>query len=801
MKHIALVAFSFALAGGAVLSACGSGTPGTTPDSEPADQGGADHALGDAALDTVDVCPVDLPGAPDVSLPPQPEPPPVQDLVPLVDPSIGSQGSGNSIPGPQLPHSMVKVCPDTVEKVGSIESYDYGSTRIEGFSHTHLQGPGGSGYGYGNILVMPLIGTPSEENHDWSSAFTHDGEEFAAGYYAVTLTDFGIRAELTSTPRCGLHRYTFPASDQSRIVIDAGHTRGLSTGGRVEVIAPDTIRGRGEYMVWPIVEYAIPEDPGVTGARTVYFHAVFSRPFDAFGTFDQDSSIQGRHVVENAFSGAWVEFSTAQDEAIVVKVGISFIDEDQAEQNLDEEVTGFEFDKVRNDAAATWNDRLNRIVVEGGTGDQRTMFYSALYRTMFAPADFTESGRFWIGTDGTGTVLDANGFRFFSDNWCLWDTFRTTHPLQAITEPEIAPEIAGSFVHEYMAGGWLPKCPWQATGYSRAMIGIPSVAILSDFCLKGLVENGVDLAYEAMTHSARESKPNDLAGLACGYLELGTPTEYVQKGYVSHECDETQSVSMTLEIAYEDWSLSQVALDLGKDADFEEFLERSRNWENHWDPETGFLRPLHKTGKFVEPFDPLKYGFDYCEATAWQYLWSVPHDIPRLVKLMGGPEVFCNRLDEFFDKEYFSPDNEPDFHVPWLYNLAGQPWKTQARVRKILDTAFSTAPNGLPGNDDSGATSAWYVFATLGLFPVAPADGRYLLSTPQFEKAWIRLDPAVNHGTTFLIECKNHTPDNIYIQSATLNGNPLDRPWITWDELTRGGTLSLTLGPEPGKAF
>ncbi|MBM4354017.1 MAG: glycoside hydrolase family 92 protein [Deltaproteobacteria bacterium] len=801
MIRSALACSSFSVVIAAFLSACGNGTPASSPDSDAADQVTDSPAPWDADVGTADGSAADLPGQPDVPLPPQPEPPGVQDLVPFVDPSIGSQGSGNSIPGPQLPHSMVKLCPDTVEEVGTIESYDYGSTRIEGFSHTHLQGPGGSGYGYGNILVMPMIGTPPEGNHDWSSAFTHDGEEFAAGYYAVTLTDSGIRAELTSTPRCGLHRYTFPASEKSRIVIDAGHTRGLSTGGHVEVVAPDTIRGHGQYLVWPIVEYAIPEDPGVTGAKTVYFHAVFSRPFDTFGTFGQDSDIQGRSKVDGPFSGAWAGFPTAQDEAIVVKVGISFIDEDQAELNLAEEVAGFEFDKIREAAAATWNERLNRIVVEGGTTDQRTMFYSALYRTMFAPADFTESGRVWTGADGFGTVLDANGFRFFSDNWCLWDTFRTTHPLQAITEPEIAPEVSGSFLHEYLAGGWLPKCPWQATGYSRAMIGIPAVAILSDFYVKGILGTEVELAYEAMTHSARESKPNDLAHLACGYLELGTPKEYVDKGFVSHECDETQSVSMTLEIAYEDWSLSQVALGMGKEADTQEFLDRSHNWENHWDPDTGFLRPLHKTGKFVELFDPLKLGFDYCEATAWQYLWSVPHDIPRLIELMGGPEVFCERLDEFFDKDYFSPDNEPDFHVPWLYDLAGQPWKTQARVRKILDTAFSTAPNGLPGNDDSGATSAWFVFAALGLYPVAPADGRYLLSTPMFAKAWIRLNPAVNGGTAFLIECTNHSPENIYIQSAMLNGNPLDRPWITWDELTRGGTLSLTLGPEPGTAF
>ncbi len=800
MIRIGLVAPIF-LVTAAFLWSCGSDAQNAATDTSPADQMTDALPPGVADVAPPDQLPADLPARPDLPPPPQPEPPSPQDLVPFVDPRIGSQGSGNSIPGPQLPHSMVKLCPDTVEEVGSIESYDYGSTRIEGFSHTHLQGPGGSGYGYGNILLMPMLGVPPEGNHDWSSAFAHDGEEFAAGYYAVTLTDSGIRAELTSTPRCGLHRYTFPASDDSRIVIDAGHTRGLSTGGHVEVVSPDTIRGHGEYMVWPIVEYAIPEDPGVTGSRTVYFHAVFSRPFDSSGTFDQESDVPERGSVDGPFAGAWARFTTTQDEPIVVKVGISFIDEEQAELNLAEEVPGFDFDEVRKLAADTWNDRLNRIVIEGGTPEQRTMFYSALYRTMFAPADFTESDRFWLGSDGTGAVFDADGLRFFSDNWCLWDTFRTTHPLQNITEPEIGPEVSGSFLQEYLAGGWLPKCPWQATGYSRAMIGIPAVAILSDFQVKGILGTETELAYEAMTHSARESKPNDLAHLACGYLELGTPKEYVDKGFISHECDETQSVSLTLEIAYEDWSLSQVALDLGKEADTQEFLDRSRNWENHWDPSTGFLRPLHKTGKFVEPFDPLKYGFDYCEATAWQYLWSVPHDIPRLIELMGGPEVFCSRLDEFFDKGYFSPDNEPDFHVPWLYNLGGQPWKTQERVRTILDTAFSTAANGLPGNDDSGATSAWYVFAALGIFPVAPADGRYLLSTPMFEKAWVRLNPAVNGGTAFLIECVNHSPENLYIQSAKLNGTPLDRPWITWDELTRGGTLSLTLGPEPGTPF
>ncbi len=725
-------------------------------------------------------------------------PSPVQGVDPVryVDPFIGTRGPGNVIPGPCLPHAMVKLSPDTNVEQGSVDAYEYADDKIQGFSHTHMEGPGGSSNGYSHILLMPATGELRTSEQGYASAFSHEQEAAGAGYYAVRLLDYGIFAELTSTAHCGFHRYTFPEAGDARILIDTGHTRGLSLDSSVEIVGDHTVRGSGTYSMHPLIDLATLTDPGTTARVRVYFHAEFDRPFVGFGTWRGSNLLPGSRQVSGDDAGAWLEYATAADDVVRVKVGISFIGIDQAEENLKREVPGWGFDGVRADAEAVWRERLGRVEVEGGTEAQRTQFYTALYHTLLQPSDYTEHGRFWSGADGTGKVFPSARFRFFSDDWCMWDTFRTTHPLQAIVEPELRDHIVQSMVHLYEQGGWLPKCTWQATGYSRVMIGNHATGVILDAYARGFRGFDVEKAYEAMRKSALEDNENLLSRVVCGYLNLGTPPDYIRLGYVPQECDPTQAVSMTLEYAYNDWCVARMAGALGRTEDRDAFLARSRNYTNHWNPSEGFMQPRSVNGEWITPFDP-EDGAGFCEADAWKYTWFVPHDPAGLIRLMGGDEAFVGKLDAFFDGGHYDPSNEPDFHVPYLYVHAGAPHKTQKKVRELMTTAFTADPGGLPGNDDAGATSAWYVFSAMGLYPVCPGDPVYVLGSPLFPRITLHLDPGAWNGRRFVVEARNHSGENLYIQSAALNGKKIDRAWIRYGEVAEGGRLVLEMGSRP----
>ena len=729
----------------------------------------------------------------------QPDPPPILDLLAYVDPMIGTKGSGNVIPGPQLPHGMVKLGPDSEVDPGSLYGYEYGNDSIAGFSHTHLEGPGGSGYGYSNVSIMPAVGELETLFAERASGFSHETEEAAPGYYAVDLTDYDVRVELTATHHAGLHRYTFPESQQALVMIDLAYTGGHCTDAHVEIIEPNIVRGWGQYDVWPI--FATMGGPlwGSTGQRTVFFHAEFSKPFNASATWTGEEVDELAGSADGDDIGVALQFATIAGEQVMLKVGISFIDSDQAKKNLAAEIPEWEFEAVRLAAEQAWNQALNAVIVETDSDDLKTVFYTALYHTMIEPVDYTEGDRYWQGPGGAGLVKETDGGRFFADDWCIWDTFRTSHPLRTLVEPGMCSELVDSYLQIYEAGGWLPRCPWQATGYSRAMIGNHATAVISDLYNKGFRDYDVDLAYEAMHKSATQDsiESKDYVSM-CGYINLGTTDEYIKYGYVSHECDNDQSVSMTLEYAYDDWTLGLVAADMGKESDHKNFMARAGNYAKHWNPETGFMQAKHKTGKWLEPFDP-EDEVGFCEADSWKYTWFVPHDVAGLAGLMGGEEKFADKLDAFFDGDHYTADNQPDFHVPFLYNYVGQPFKTQAKVREILADAFDTTPGGLPGNDDAGGTSAWYVLAAMGLYPVAPGNGIYQISSPLFDRVAFRLDDALHPGTTFVIEANNNGAAEKYIQSATLNGKPLHRPWLKYQEIAEGGLLVLEMGDSPSQ--
>jgi predicted alpha-1,2-mannosidase len=726
--------------------------------------------------------------------PPAPE---YRELVQLVDPMIGTDGSGNSVPGPQVPHGVVKLSPDSVQEVGLMEYEWEENGRLFGFSHTHLQGPGGSGYGYNQLLVLPVVDRRGDVEGDFSSAFDHQTESASPGYYGVTLEDSGVEAELTATQLAGLHRYTFPASSEAEIRLDLSHTGGKCVAAKLTFEPPNRLSGEATYHVFPLYANWLVDDWGITGVRTIYFQAEFSEPYVYHDTWTEEGHMADSMSAEGEVVGAIAGFTASPDASVLFKLGLSFISPEQATANLEAEIPGWGFEAVVAQAENLWNLALNQIIVDG-PGDDLEVFYSALYRTMFEPVDYTEGDRAWVGPGGPGKVVELSGSRFYADDWCLWDTFRTSHPLRTLVEPDMCADVATSFLHIYDQGGWLPKCPWQATGYSRMMIGNHSIPVLADFIMKGLDGFDVAKAYEAMKKSQTEDSvdPKDWPGM-CGYVNLGTPAEYLSKGFVSQDCDETQSVSMTLEYAFDDWCLAQVADKLGLVGDAAVFNKRAGNYVNHWDEETGFLRPRMKNGSWLTPFDPLAED-GFCEADAWKYLWFVPHDVNGLVALIGGDKAFASRLDEFFAGGHYTSDNQPDFHVPYLYNYVGKAWRTQELVTGYVRSEFGAGPKGLPGNDDAGSTSAWYLFGAMGFYPVAPASGRYQLTSPIFDRVALRLDELHHGGEAFIIEAIDRSEENIYIQSAALNGEPHNRTWLAHEEMVRGGTLTLQMGPAPG---
>ena len=719
-----------------------------------------------------------------------------RDLTRYVDPMIGTRGSGNVIPGALLPHGMVRASPDTNSAATSIDAYEYTDDRIEGFTHLHLEGPGGSSNGYNQIRFTPtLSGVPIESI---ASTFSHDTEIATPGLYAVTLDDTGIRAELTATDHAAVHRYTFPSGD-AKVVIDLGASNGQSTGGSVSIPTDRTIEGKGQYVVHGVASLLKKVAPG-TADSDVYFHATFSRPMSGFGTWQKGTPPKlepGAKTRSGQYIGAYATFDTSDGQPLEVRIGISLVSAKQARRNAEEELGTRSFDEVRATANDGWNSVLNRIQIDADE-ETSTKFYTALYHSLFQPANYTEvSGDFVVAAGGVRHVLNHGGRPYYTDDWCMWDTFHTTHPLGTIVEPEIRSNVVRSMLTIYQDGGWLPKCTWNAAGYSRVMTGNHSVSIIVDAWMKGLRDFDPELAWKAMNKLSME-EGTEMDGL-CGYVGTGTPPEYVEHGYVGTECDPMQAAGMTLEYAYDDSCMAAFAADRGLEAEHALYASRAQNYRNHWNPAVGFMQPRNRDGSWTEPFDPTSMDdFNgFVEASSWTYSFFVPHDIPALVALMGGPEAFVARLDDYFEKGYFDASNEPSFHIPWLYNYAGAPSKTQALVRKLLAEQFGTGPDGLPGNDDSGAMSAWYVFGALGLYPVSPGDPAYQIAAPIVDRAVLHLNPAFYTGNSFIIETENNAPDHPYIQAVTLNGTPLERTWITHDEITQGGTLHIVLGGDP----
>ena len=678
------------------------------------------------------------------------------DLTRYVNPFIGTGGHGHTFPGAIVPYGMVQLSPDTrLTGWDGCSGYHYSDSKIYGFSHTHLSGTGI--LDYGDILLTPSVGRA------YSGRFQHRNETATPGYYSVKLDDENVLAELTATARAGMHRYTFPATDDANIVIDLAH-RDKVIDSNLEITSATKVVGWRRSQSW-------------AKDQIVYFALEFSQPFTAHSSTDTERQTSFR-------------FDTRGGAPVLVKVGISAVDVDGALKNLHAEIGHWDFDKVKSDARRMWNAELNKIAVTGGTVAQLTNFYTSLYHVMTAPNLFMDVDGRYRGRDfKTHVAKDFSNYTVFS----LWDTFRAAHPLYTIIDRKRTRDFIKTFLVQYEQGGRLPV--WElAANETDTMIGYHAVSVIADAAVKGIDGFDLNKAFAAMKHSAELREHRGLGA-------------YIDQGFISTEY-ERESVSKVLEYAYDDWCIAQVAQMLGKKEDYERYNARAQSYKNVFDRVSGFMRPRNNGG-WVEPFDPREVTFAFTEANSWQYTFFAPHDISGLVALMGGRGQFARKLDQLFTADsrttgreqvditgligQYAHGNEPSHHMAYLYNYVGQPWKTQSRARQIMVQFYKPEPDGLIGNEDCGQMSAWYVLSAAGFYPVTPGETIYAIGSPLFPELRFNLE----NGKSFVVRAVNVSERNVYVQSATLNGKAYNKSFLLHDDLMSGGELVFVMGPQP----
>jgi predicted alpha-1,2-mannosidase len=735
--------------------------------------------------------------------PPDPYTWPDEDLYPHVDPIIGTGGLGFRVgtvnPGATVPFGMVKPGPDT--GLGALQisfvnctGYHYDQTHIWGFSHSRINGMGVPDYGA--LLVTPTLGIDEAKLGEGGarSLFDHADEVASAGYYAVTLADTGVRAELTATTRVALHRYTWDAAtDDAIVMLDLGYNPadGASPESHVEIDADSTtVRG----MTTVLGGYS-----DRFGGVPTYFVARASRPFATHGVWDDaDALLDGAIEQDGAAIGAWLGFELPDgDTTVELAVAISYVSIDQAEANLEAEVLGF--DDARVAAEGAWQDELQRIRIAGGDEQTRRMFYTALYHTMLAPTRFDDADGSYRGFDDA--IHEAGDSPYYTD-FSLWDTYRTLHPLFDLVQRDREGHMMRSLQRMYEQGGDLPKWP-LAFGYTGGMVGTPADIVLAAAHERGIAGFDADIAYEGARLHATEDRPAD------GRVDIAG---YGERGWVAADIT-SSSVSHTLEYAVADASLARWATLLGHADDAAMFSTRARSYENLFAPEHGFLIGRNADGGFDDAdFDPTAMTSHFAEGDAWHYLWMVPHDAAGLGELLGGEVVARDRLTGYFEQSvdflggadftanmpvpYYWHSNEPSLHDAYLFTEWGDPASTQRWVEWIRGEHYGDGPNGLPGNDDAGTMSAWYVFSTIGLYPVIGTD-RYVLTAPLFERVRLDMSDAQAPDRALEIVAPDAGPGRIHLASATLNGAQLDAPIVTWAQLASGGVLELVVQSEP----
>lgn len=715
-----------------------------------------------------------------------------QNLTQYVDPFIGSGEHGHVFVGANVPFGFVQLGPTQHSKGWDwCSGYHYSDSTIIGFGHQHLSGTGIGDLG--DISFMPAIGniiTTRGELPDEStgifSYFSHNNEIAKPGYYSVILDRFGIRAELTASKRVGFHKYTFPASSESKIIIDLEHGIGWDS---------------------PVEGYLVMEnDSVVSGYRkskgwakdqTVYFTAVFSKPMKGFLVNDGIESKEGSTIrAQKAFGQ--VLFETEAEEVIFAKVALSPVSINNAKLNMLAEIPDWNFNQIVIDADKLWNDQLGKILIETNDIKIKRTFYTALYHTMIAPSVFCDVNGDYRGSDAN-LYNDPSYVNYTT--FSLWDTYRAAHPLMTIIHPEMVEDIAKTMINIFEQQGKLPV--WHLMGNETdCMVGNPGIPVLVDLVLKNFKVDKVK-AYEAIKSSSM------LNERGMNWLK-----EY---GYIPYDKEPShETVAKTMEYALADWCVAQVAFKLGKDDDYRYFSQRSKAYQYFFDENSRFMRGLSSSGQFREPFDPFHSAHmedDYCEGNAWQYTWLVPHDIPGLVELFGSESKFIEKLDSLFIVEgvmgekasaditgligQYAHGNEPSHHVAYIYPFVGQQWKTAEKVREILTTLYDDTPSGLCGNEDVGQMSAWYVMSSMGFYQVAPAGGIYIFGSPLLGRAIVN----VGKGRSLEIIARNNSPENIYIQSVRLNGQPYTKSFIKHADVVAGGVLEFEMGNETSFFF
>ncbi|WP_443939004.1 GH92 family glycosyl hydrolase [Pedobacter sp. MW01-1-1] len=741
-----------------------------------------------------------------------------QNLLPYVKPIIGTEKMGHTYPGATVPFGAVQLSPetDTISyEVGGkyngdvyryCAGYKYEDKTITGFSHTHFSGTGHSDLG--DFLIMPTQGklqlnpgTANDPKSGYRSAYSHANETAEAGYYKVKLDDDNILAELTSTTRVGMHQYTFPKSNQSHIILD------LMAG----------IYNYDEKTVWTYVR--VVNDTLLTGyrqtngwarTRTVYFAMSFSKSFKNYGQKNYDAKqayrgFWGKFNQAQAFpeiAGKKVrmffDFDTEEGEKLKIKFALSPVSQENALENLRAEISGWDFEKVKKDAQATWNAELTKIQIQA-SNDTKINFYTAMYHAFINPTVYTDINREYKGLDqGIHRAEDFTNYTTFS----LWDTYRALHPFFTIIQPARDNDMVKSMMAHYQQSSLHMLPIWSHYANDNwCMSGYHSVSVIADAVIKGLYTGDANKALDACIVTANHRN----------YEGIG---EYIDRGFIPAEKTGI-SVSNTLEYAYDDWAIAQMAKKLNRMDVYEKFIKRSENWKNNFDKASGFMRPKLANGTFKEKFDSKDTeGQGFIEGNSWNYSFFVPHNPTALISEMGGKELFGKRLDTLFTMhlpdEFFAHTeditregiiggyvhgNEPAHHIPYLYNWANQAWKTQAQVRHILNMQYKPSADGLGGNDDCGQMSAWYLFSSLGFYPVAPGSAEYSIGSPAINQAILTLE----NGNTFKVLTKNQSDKNVYVEKVLLNGKRLSTPVLKHADIMKGGELIFYMAAKPKK--
>jgi predicted alpha-1,2-mannosidase len=715
-----------------------------------------------------------------------------------VDPFIGTAKGGNTFPGALVPWGMVSVSPHNDLRAPS--GYVYGRPFLYGFGHVHLSGTNCPDLG--SVLIAATVGEVAPDPEKFKSPY--DSEAAAPGYYRVHLRNGDITVETTATTRAGMSRFAFPArKDDANILIDTSHRLTTDPPGapnpfvsRVRIVSLSEAEGSAQSG-----DFCSP----LTGNRqTVYFVVKFSKPAVRTGTWRegvvQDQKEQEGNEGKDA--GAYFRFSIGPGETVTAKVGISYVSIQNARMNLEAEMPDWDFNAVRAAASKAWDDELSKILVTGGTADEKKMFYTALYHALLQPSVFSDINGQYKGMGPSG-VRKAEGYTRYSF-FSLWTTYRTLHPFLGLVYPERELDMAKSLVEMSREGGWLPR--WELAGEDTGvMVGDPAVPVLLDTYRQGLTAFDTEAGYQAAVKSLTPSKDNKVYGGLASLLKYG----YIPKDDESRDLV-WGSVSTTMDYGYDYWCLAQWAKDLGHDADYTKYSKRTDFYRNLADPQTGFFRPKERDGSWWGPFDPLALCCDknwagsggpgFVEGNAWQYLFDVPYDMDNLKLLMGGDDAFVERLQEFFDKGYYDATNEPDLSWPYLFDyVPRQAWRTQRQVREIMAKAYGTGPDGIPGNDDTGTLSSWYLFSALGFYPVCPGSDLYQIGSPLFKEVTIKTNKEIYPGGQLILKTVNDSDRNVYVQSLLIDGLDYKKAFLDHDTLVYGKTLVFRMGSQPDR--